>query len=259
MSHVEIVYSTAPTISIVTATYDAAALLPRLVVSLREQSDQDFEWIVADGGSIDDTVQIVEEAKISLRKVVLMRQPDFGIYDALNRAIKSAQGNFYLVIGADDEFHPEAVANYKKAIASSSADLVTAQVRTKRGICGPKALRWSWLYGMNAYVSGHSVGLAMRRSLHQQVGYYSRELPIAADSLFILKAIKNGARVSVHDFEAGYYESEDGTSGRDVLGNLMENYHVQLAIGESRLIQKVILIVRLIKNWKKVIRSFLLC
>jgi glycosyltransferase involved in cell wall biosynthesis len=252
MSQTQAFSSTVPTISIVTATYNAAALLPRLVTSLKAQTDQDFEWVVADGGSSDDTVKIVEDAKVSLRQVVLTSQPDFGIYDALNRGVKSAQGSFYLVIGADDEFHPEAVANYKQAIANSGADLVTAHVRSGAGIRGPRSRQWPWLYGPFAYVSGHAVGLAVRRSLHLQVGYYSRKLPIAADQLFILKAIKNGARVSSHDFEAGHFEAVGGTSGQDVLGTLLEGYRAQLATGQSRLVQTAILMVRLIKNWRTI-------
>ena len=42
-----------PTISVITATYNAAAVLPRLIESLAAQTDQDFEWVVADGGSIN--------------------------------------------------------------------------------------------------------------------------------------------------------------------------------------------------------------
>jgi glycosyltransferase involved in cell wall biosynthesis len=54
--------SNSSSISIITATFNSASVLPRLIDSLIEQTDQDFEWIVADGGSRDETLRIIEKA-----------------------------------------------------------------------------------------------------------------------------------------------------------------------------------------------------
>jgi glycosyltransferase involved in cell wall biosynthesis len=237
-------------LSVITATFNAADLLPRLVASLQAQTDQSFEWVVADGGSSDATLGILADAKTNLLQVMVSSQPDFGIYDALNRAVKLATGDYYLVLGADDTLAPDAIANYKQAIAETQADLITAQVQTGANAIRRRVRCWRWLYGPFAYVSGHAVGLVIRRNLHQVVGYYSRSLPIAADQLFILKAIQSGARVSVQSFLAGYFEPVGGTSGQDVLGTLLESYRVQLALGESKWVQTVLLMGRLIKNWR---------
>ncbi len=237
-------------ISILTATCNAESLLPRLIASLQAQTDQDFEWIVADGSSTDTTLEILAEVKKKLRQVVVTSQSDFGIYDALNRAVKLSTGDYYLVLGADDTLAPDAIANYKQAIAETNADLITAQVQSKAYVRGRRVRCWPWLYAQFAYVSGHAVGLAIRRSLHEQVGYYSRKLPIAADQFFIQKAIQAGARVSAHEFVAGYFDSHGGVSSQDVLGTLLEGYRVQLAVGESKWVQTALLLVRLIKNWR---------
>jgi glycosyltransferase involved in cell wall biosynthesis len=68
-------------ISIITATFNAASHLPDLVSCLRNQTYKNFEWVVADGGSTDDTLNILRTTKDL--NVVLSSQPDFGIYDAL--------------------------------------------------------------------------------------------------------------------------------------------------------------------------------
>ena len=250
MSYIEKNDTTLPSISIVTATYNAAALLPHLVASLRGQIDKNFEWVVADGGSSDGTVKIVEEAGETLRQVLVTSQTDFGIYDALNRAIKLSTGDYYIVLGADDTLAPDAIANYKQAIAETNADLITAQIQSDAYARGRRVRCLPWLYAQFAYVSGHAVGLAIKRSLHEQVGYYSRKLPIAADQLFIQKAMQMGARLSSHEFVAGYFDSHGGASSQDVLGTLLEGYRVQLALGESKWVQTTLLLVRLIKNWR---------
>ncbi|OOG24419.1 hypothetical protein B1C78_08765 [Thioalkalivibrio denitrificans] len=240
-----------PTLSIVTATYNAASVLPQLIESLLSQTDPDFEWVVADGGSTDETLDLLAEASSSLACVVVDSRPDFGIYDALNRAVRKATGEYYLVAGADDIFFQDAVSNYKKAISQAGTDFVTSRIRSGRGVRGPRVLRWSWLYGPFAYVSSHAVGLATRRTLHQVHGYYDRQLPVAADQLFILRAIRSGATVSYHEFVAGRFESQNGASGQDVLGCLLEGYRAQVATGHSLLGQTLLLFLRMLKNWRR--------
>ncbi len=236
-------------LSVVTATFNSAHQLPRLVCSLQAQSDQDFEWIIADGGSSDETLEVLAAAKKCLHRVIVNCQPDFGIYDALNRGIQISSGDYYLVLGSDDILHPDAILNFKKSIVASQADFVTALVRLEKQLRGPRSSRWPWLHGAFAYVSSHAVGLAIRRSLHVRVGYYTRKLPIAADQLFILQAINQGASVSFYPFEAGSFDSVNGTSAQDVLGTLLEGFRVQIATGQSKLIQTTLLFVRIIKNW----------
>jgi len=255
MSQTKAVGSTMPTISIVTATYNAAALLPRLVASLKAQTDKDFEWVVADGGSTDDTVKIVEEAKASLRQVVLTSQPDFGIYDALNRGVKLAQSTYYIVLGADDTLEPNAVAHYKQAIAASGADLVTACVESNGRIQSARRADRAWLYGQFAHISAHAVGLAIKRSLHDTVGLYSRKYPIAADQWFVMSAVAKGASVSRHDFVAGRFEHALGTSGQDVLGTLVESFRIQVQLGRSLTIQTLLLLIRMCRFRRFIVRG----
>jgi len=244
-------YQPTPTISVITATYNAAALLPRLIESLAAQTDQDFEWVVADGGSTDGTLEILENAKSQLKNVIIDSRPDFGIYDALNRAIKLSSGEYYVVMGADDLLFPVAIDQYKKVSCETKIDFVSARVISNDGIeRGARSRSWEWLYGPFAYVSGHAVSLAIRKSLHGKYGLYSRKLPIAADQLFILRAIHGGARVAQGQFVAGRFDAVWGTSGQDIFGVLLEGYRVQLIVGNSFWLQTMILFVRLVKHRK---------
>ncbi|GAA0218050.1 glycosyltransferase [Castellaniella daejeonensis] len=232
--------------SVVTATYNAAAVLPRLIMSLKAQTDQDFEWVVADGASADGTLAMLEEAGKTL-SIRVDSRPDFGIYDALNRAVKLATGDYYLVVGADDELFPDAVKNYKNACDITDADMVTALIEVNGRVGGVRSRQWEWLYGQFAHVSGHAVGLAIRRSLHDRFGWYSRKLPIAADQLFILKAVHGGSEISRQDFLAGKFRTE-GTSGNDTVGTLVEGFRSQVLVGHNVWLQLLILCLRLFKN-----------
>jgi len=235
-----------PRFSIVTATYNAADALPRLIKSLQAQTDQDFEWVVADGDSTDGTLELLEEAGKTLR-IKIDSRPDFGIYDALNRAIKMADGDYYLTMGADDELYPETIALYKDACRRSGADLVTARIEMDEQVRGVKTPKWEWLYGPSAYISGHAVGCTIRRSLHERFGYYSQMLPIAADGLFILEAIHGGSKVDEQTFVAGRF-NRYGMSGREIIGNPTELFRVQVYAGHGWIIQMASLILRIAKH-----------
>lgn len=237
-------------LSVITATFNVAECLPRLVNSLQSQTDSDFEWVVADGGSTDKTLALVCDAAKTLNVKVDSR-PDFGIYDALNRAVKMADGDYYIVIGADDEFFPDAVERYKAACINTDADFVTARVEVEGCVCGVRNKQLEWLYGPFVHVGCHAVGLAIRRSLHDRFGYYSRSFPIAADQLFILEAIHGGATVSEQTFVVGKF-SRDGFSGQDILGTLVEGFRVQVRAGHGLLPQLALLVVRIMKNWFRI-------
>ena len=116
------------TIAVVTATLNAARHLPFLIDSLASQTDRRFEWIVADGGSTDGTIDLVTQAASRLASVSLIKEKDCGIYHAFNKAIQTTDSDYYLVAGADDIFYPNAINDYKTAIMCSGGDFVSAGV-----------------------------------------------------------------------------------------------------------------------------------
>ena len=89
-------------LTIITATYNAAATLPRLLESLAAQTCQDFELVIQDGASTDDTVAMAESYRDRLPFLSLASEPDTGIYDAWNKALPRVRGEWVLFLGADD-------------------------------------------------------------------------------------------------------------------------------------------------------------
>jgi len=231
-------------ISVVTATYNAAKHLPKLIESLRGQTDKDFEWVVADGASEDGTLEMLRS--VTGINIVISSQEDFGIYDALNRAIKIASGDYYIVCGADDCFYSDAIANFRRAIDQSRADIIVADamygthsVKVRRGP--------AWLFGHGALISAHTLATAFRKELHRAYGFYSRKYPIAADQLFVMQACKGGASRYQGEFVAGEVGS-GGVSSVDQTGNATEVFRVQLDLGRSAVVQVLLLMFRLLKQ-----------
>lgn len=242
-------------LAIVTATFNAAGSLPALVESLRRQVDPDFEWVVMDGGSRDGTQDIL--AAITDLPLVWHAEPDFGVYDALNKAVALSKAEFYLVMGADDVLEPDAVLRYKALLQVSGADIVTAGVRMGGNGTMMRPRAPAWLWGQLAFVTAHSVGSVYRKSLHDEpkIGPYSRRFPIAADQLFILRAVNFGARVAVGDFIAGDFGST-GMSSTDPAGMLTEFFRVQMEVeGNGKCLQVFLLVLRLVKNLPALIRQ----
>jgi glycosyltransferase involved in cell wall biosynthesis len=238
-------------ISIITASFNSAQQLPALTQSLQRQTDQEFDWVVADGASTDGTLEYLRT--VQRLRLVVSSMPDFGIYDALNRAISLCSGEYYIVAGADDEFHADAVARFRAAIERDAADLIVANV-----VFGRRCFRIkrapTWLVGEKALIANHSVGTAIRKSLHDRFGFYSRKFPIAADSLFLLLACKGGATRNIAAFTAGSL-GMSGVSGSDRFGSATELFRVQLLVGHALIPQLLLLLLRILKASSSGVRS----
>lgn len=93
-----------PQISIITSTYNAADTFPQLIASMRNAKTSRIQWIVVDGASTDSTTSIAKRATDVID--VFVTEPDEGIYDAWNKALQYATGDYIAFIGADDYISP---------------------------------------------------------------------------------------------------------------------------------------------------------
>ena len=91
-----------PKISVVTVVYNSAALIENTVKSIINQSYNHIEYIVVDGGSTDGTIDILNSYKKNIS--TLISEPDHRIYDAMNKGIRLATGDFVVFINSGDKF-----------------------------------------------------------------------------------------------------------------------------------------------------------
>jgi glycosyltransferase involved in cell wall biosynthesis len=100
--------------TVFTPTYNRARTLPRVYESLRQQTFRDFEWLLVDDGSDDDTRSLVmrwrAESNFPIR---YMYQKNQGKPGAFNRGVQEAQGELFLTLDSDDQCVPEALERFK--------------------------------------------------------------------------------------------------------------------------------------------------
>ncbi|MBO5579549.1 MAG: glycosyltransferase [Prevotella sp.] len=93
-------------ITIITVTYNAASVLQRTLDSVSRQTCQDIEHLIIDGASKDDTVKMAKayQEKVPY-PVIIQSEPDHGLYDAMNKGLHKATGDYLVFLNAGDTLH----------------------------------------------------------------------------------------------------------------------------------------------------------
>ena len=110
-------------ISIITVTYNSAATLEQTILSVLDQSYQNIEYVILDGGSTDETLQIIEKYKTKISKFI--SEKDNGLYDALNKGIDLASGDIIGFLHSDDFYIDNTIIDqYAKTFIKNHSDAV---------------------------------------------------------------------------------------------------------------------------------------
>lgn len=237
-------------ISLITATFNSADSLPALIASVRAQSDRSAEWVVIDGGSSDGTVALLRQAGDVVTRWI--SEPDFGIYHALNKGLLLARGEYYLVVGSDDTLECDAIETMAAIASETGADVIASAVRVEGAIVQPRK-RIAWIKSGPPGVAAHSVGSLIRRSLHEEIGFYSRHYPIAADTFFLLQVSMRGKRFAYTKRITGTFGAA-GISSADTLGALCESWRANVAVRGLYWLQLPLFILRLLINGPRIAR-----
>lgn len=99
-------------ITVFTPTYNRAHLLPRLYESLCRQTFQDFEWVIVDDGSVDNTKSLslsLPQREGTFFPIRYFYQENGGKHRAINRGVKEAQGELFLILDSDDSLPPDSL------------------------------------------------------------------------------------------------------------------------------------------------------
>lgn len=133
-------------ISVLTPTFNRSSLLLRLFESLMAQSSRDFEWVVVDDGSTDDTVSRVQGwASAADFPVRLLRQPNSGKHVAVNHGVAHCAGGFVFIVDSDDFLTHDAVAVVEQALARLGT--VRTGVCFRRGDLSGRVIGKEWPNG----------------------------------------------------------------------------------------------------------------
>lgn len=180
-----------PLISVITATYNAELLLEKTIKSIVNQQYGFVEYIIIDAASTDGTLEIIEKYKNNI--LYFKSEPDDGIYDAWNKGIKIANGEWIAFLGAGDEYLPDALDNYVNCInniAYQEPEYVSSNVEIVK-LDGTRlysiGTKWKWAKFKN-YLNVAHVGSLHSRRLFDKYGTYNTMYKIVGDYELLLRA-----------------------------------------------------------------------
>ncbi|MEX8547371.1 MAG: glycosyltransferase family 2 protein [Mucilaginibacter sp.] len=194
-----------PLLSVITVVFNNAKGVERTMLSVLNQTYSNIEYLVIDGKSTDGTLEIIE--KYRDRLAVFISEKDAGIYDAMNKGLALAKGDYIIFMNSGDEFYEKDTV--KEVFASElGADLYygeTEMINEKLQSLGqrrhkaPANFTWKgFKYGMS--VSHQAVFI--RKNL---VEPYDLKYQLSADIDWILSAAKKAQKiVNVHQYVAKY-------------------------------------------------------
>lgn len=130
-----------PLFSIITVTYNAASVITPTLQSVKAQHFSDFEHLIIDGASKDDTVKIAQNAGIEQLRV--LSEPDKGLYDAMNKGLRRATGKYLIFLNAGDAFADGDTLDRLAECAKENPGIIYGQtqlVNAKREVVGMRHL-----------------------------------------------------------------------------------------------------------------------
>ena len=236
-------------ISIITATFNVKEDFKILADSVINQTYSDYEWIVVDGGSLDGTVEILEELSNKYDWFKFISEKDFGFYDALNKAVKLVSGKFYIVMGADDILYNDSLTKFADVQRNFNADLVASKVDKNGHSVGGFFPKKHWLGHANVFSGSHSVGMLIKKDLHRKYGFYSKRFPMLADGYFLKRLVMSkDVKIVESEHVSGIF-SMTGMSNTNMLQVLAETWQIQMLTEKHKLTQILLFFARVIKNY----------
>jgi len=182
-----------PLISVITVVFNGERYLETAIRSVIDQDYDNVEYIIIDGGSIDSTLDIINRYDEEID--CWISEADDGIYDAWNKGLREANGEWVCFLGADDVLLKDALSNYVNVIRefnlSESCKYISSKVDF---VDGEKVVReigepWVWRK-FKRYMCVAHVGSLHHFSLYDEYGVYDKNYQICGDYELLLRPSK---------------------------------------------------------------------
>lgn len=217
-----------PLFSIITVTYNAESTLPATLQSVAEQTCRLFEYIVIDGASSDATVSLVEKAAIP--GTIIVSEPDNGLYDAMNKGLARATGDYVIFLNAGDAFHsPDTLQHMADAafthdfpgIIYGQTQLVDARRKRvgDRHLSAPKCLT------LNSFSNGMVVCHQAFTALRRLTSPFDTSYRFSADYDWCIRCLQHSRHNVLLDEITIDYLNE-GVTTRNHRASLKERYRI---------------------------------
>ena len=177
-----------PKISIITVNKNGGKFIEKNIKSILKQSYKNYEHIIVDGLSSDDSLKKIK--KNSHKKLKLISEKDRGLYDAMNKGIRNCKGDIIGILNSDDYFYPDGLNKIAYYFTKyQKIDFLFGSVKKYKKIYHgyyPKKIYWTF-----GFYCSHSVGFFIRKKSQDKVGYYNIKYKYSSDyDLFYRMIVK---------------------------------------------------------------------
>lgn len=201
-------------LSIITINYNNSEGLKKTVESVVHQTWRNFEYIVIDGGSNDESLKIIKDNENNIDYWV--SEPDKGIYNALNKGILAANGEYLLMLNSGDYLINQTILSDLFDKYDFNEEIVYGNIyRESNGVIfseGIQPRKLTFNYFRSSMINHQSIFI--KRTLHEKIGLYDENMKFVADWKFLILAIcKHNVVYSHIDIAFSVYDV-DGISSQ---------------------------------------------
>jgi glycosyltransferase involved in cell wall biosynthesis len=215
-------------LSIVTINWNNADGLEKTMQSVASQTFKEFEYVVIDGASTDDSVKVIKTHENGFDYLKWVSEPDAGIYNAMNKGIRMASGDYIQILNSGDYLAaPDVTERMLKALKEKDVPSILYGNMVK---CFPDGRRLVdkcfagqeiTMLGMYTGTLNHDPAY-IRRDLFEKYGYYDESLKIVSDWKWYLQAIIfGGEKPKYVDVDVTLFDmtgiSENGGQNRNLI------------------------------------------
>ncbi|MGI4755570.1 MAG: glycosyltransferase family 2 protein [Janthinobacterium lividum] len=229
-----------PRLSIIIPTYNSGETIVRCLQSIEMQVFQDYEIVVQDGRSTDQTLKLVADFHQAHphRTIRCAQETDSGVYDAMNKAMQRAKGRWLYFLGSDDElFSRNCLQEVLGTEYSEEVGVLYGNVRMVDLSCSPqKNSLYDGPFTLKKLLSRNICHQSMfyRKELTERVGFYDPKYKTWADWDYNVRswscALFRYVDVTVANFHLGGLSSQDGGTDKqflaDVTKKVMSLFHL---------------------------------
>ena len=237
--------------SIITVTLNAENDLKETIESLKNQEFKDFEYIIIDGKSSDNTDKLIKINNHIVDKYLI--EKDHGIYDAMNKGLNLATGKYIGFLNAGDKYTPDGLKIIHEYLNSKDVDFIFGTVKKKILKYGFRKRRI--FYNFDFYTS-HSSGFFIKKKSQDLLGYYNTKYKISADyDLFYKMIVKNkmkGMATKKNELIGLFKSGSSYSSKFDFLEHLYEETQIRIDNNQNKLFVFLIFNIHFFKNLKKI-------
>jgi glycosyltransferase involved in cell wall biosynthesis len=206
-------------ITVITICYNSENSIEDTIRSVIGQDFKNIEYIIVDGMSSDGTMKIVNDYRSFIDKVVSER--DRGIYDAINKGIELASGDYIVLLNSNDIFYSSStisnIADFHKNV-DCPVSIADVLIKDKKGhlLRYYSSRFWKPFQLRLGFMPPHQ-GVVIRKDVFNSYGSYSLDYKIAADYEYLVKLLLRNALVYKYSPEIRTIMSSGGVSGQGLL------------------------------------------